>query len=73
MIKIDYYAEQKESQIISMADEAGGEVAGVYFINRKIQFLNLKSIDVPKANSNLIRAEFEKFVSIIAKGIFLCL
>ena len=38
----EHYLFKTEPEIIDKADEAGNEIAGSYFINTKIRFLNLK-------------------------------
>ena len=48
------------------------DIAGNYFINTKISYINLRKIDFSINNSNTVRIEFEKFVKAITKGLFLC-
>lgn len=57
--------------IAASACEDIEELAKEIFNSRKIRYLNFQDIKGAKMNNRVLKEEFEKFVSLVSKGVFL--
>jgi hypothetical protein len=68
----NYYVHEQEEAIISMADSAAEEVSTAFFLSAHLKYLNLKEVTVPLPKTNQIRNQFQQYIEVIARAIYLC-